>query len=238
MHSMNTSEALLLRKTPYRDADYILSLFTKDIGKISGIARNAKNSMKRFGARLEPFVHFRVSFKDTGREFKLIQDTETIQVFSSFIEDIELFTLGSLLLETTDTLIPRESPNEELFKLLIEALSNLNSKKSPLPIVLQFQLQALSISGYEPNLHSCAKCEKPIKGDSYFSTSGGGAVCFECVGERKNSFIFSKDFLLDTDLMESDLEKVLKYIKLFTKFTERHTEKEIKSSRFIEELKL
>jgi len=238
MHSMNTSEALLLRKTPYRDADYILSLFTKDLGKISGIARNAKNSMKRFGARLEPFVHFRVMFKDTGREFKLIQDTETIQFFSSFIEDIELFTLGSLLLETTDTLIPRESPNEELFKLLIEALSNLNSKKSPLPIVLQFQLQALSVSGYEPNLHSCAECEKPIKGDSYFSTNRGGAVCFECVGERKNSFIFSKDFLLDNDLMESDLEKVLKYIKLFTKFTERHTEKEIKSSRFIEELKL
>jgi len=235
---MNTSEALLLRKTPYRDADYILSLFTKDFGKINGIARNAKNSMKRFGARLEPFVHFRVMFKDTGREFKLIQDTETIQFFSSFIEDIELFTLGSLLLETTDTLIPRESPNEELFKLLIEALSNLNSKKSPLPIVLQFQLQALSVSGYEPNLHSCAECEKPIKGDSYFSTNRGGAVCFECVGERKNSFIFSKDFLLDNDLMESDLEKVLKYIKLFTKFTERHTEKEIKSSRFIEELKL
>jgi len=235
---MNTSEALLLRKTPYRDADYILSLFTKDFGKINGIARNAKNSIKRFGARLEPFVHFRVMFKDTGREFKLIQDTETIQFFPSFIEDIELFTLGSLLLETTDTLIPRESPNEELFKLLIEALSNLNSKKSPLPIVLQFQLQALSVSGYEPNLHSCAECEKPIKGDSYFSTNRGGAVCFECVGERKNSFIFSKDFLLDNDLMESDLEKVLKYIKLFTKFTERHTEKEIKSSRFIEELKL
>jgi DNA repair protein RecO (recombination protein O) len=142
------------------------------------------------------------------------------------------------MLETTDALIPRESPNEELFELLIEALTNLNSKKSPLPIVLQFQLQALSISGYEPSLHSCAKCEKPIEGNSYFSINGGGAVCFDCAGERKNSFIFSKNFLLDTALMESDLEKVLKYIKLFTKFTERHTEKEIKSSRFIEELKL
>jgi len=238
MHSMNTSEALLLRKTPYSDADYMLSLFTRDFGKISGIARNAKKSMKRFGARLEPFVHFRVIFKDSAKELKFIEDTETIQVFQGFIEDIELFSLGSLMLETTDALIPRESPNKELFDLLIGALSSLNSKKSPLPTLLQFQLQALSISGYEPNLHSCAKCEKPIEGDSYFSINGGGAVCFECIGERKNSFIFSKDFLFNTELMESDLEKVLKYIKLFTKFTQRHTEKELKSGRFIEELKL
>ena len=235
---MNSSEALLLRKTPYRDADYILSLFTRDLGKISGIAKNARKSMKRFGARLELFVHFRVRYKDSGKELKLIEDTETIQVFPAFIEDIELFTLGSLLLETTDALIPQESPNEEMFDLLIEALTNLNSRKSPLPIVLQFQLRALSISGYEPHLDTCAKCGKTIEGESYFSINGGGAVCYECGGERKNSFIFSKNFLLDTGLMESNLEKVLKYIKLFTKFTQRHTEKELKSGRFIEELKL
>jgi len=238
MHSMNTSEALLLRKAPYGDADYILSIFTKDFGKISGIAKNAKKSMKRFGARLEPFVHFRVMFKDSAKELRFLEDTETIQVFQNFIEDVELFALGSLMLETTDALIPKESPNEELFELLIEALSNLNSKRSPLPIVLQFQLQALSISGYEPSIDTCAKCERPIEGDSYFSINGGGSVCFECVGKRKNSFIFSKDFLLDSDSMESNLEKVLEYIKLFTKFTQRHTEKELKSRRFIEELKL
>ena len=238
MNSMDSTEAILLRKFPFRDSDYILSLFTRDLGKISGIARNAKNSMKRFGARLEPFVHFRVSFKETGREFKSIQDTETIEVFSAFIEDIELFSLGNLLLEITDALTPRESPNEEMFELLINALSKMNSKESPLPIVLHFQLQALSISGYEPNLNTCAKCEKPIDGDSYFSINGGGAVCFDCGGERKKGLIFSKDFIGDAGLMEANLEKVLKYIKLFTKFTERHTEKELKSARFIEELKL
>ncbi len=235
---MNSTEAILIRKIPYRDSDYILSLFTRDLGKISGIARNAKKSTKRFGARLEPFVHFSVSLKDTGRDFKLVQDTETIEVFPRFTEDIELFSLGSLLLETTDALTPREAPNPELFVLLIEALTKMNSKESPLPVVLDFQLQALSISGYEPNLHSCAKCGKDIEGDSYFSISAGGAICFKCGGERKNGFIFSREFLMNTEQMESNLEKVLKYIKLFTKFTERHTERELKSAKFIEELKL
>lgn len=235
---MHSIEALVLRKTPYRDSDYILSLFTKDLGKISGIARNAKNSMKRFGARLEPFVHIRVNLKETGRDFKLIQDTETIRVFSSFSEDIELFTLGSLMLEITDVLTPRESANQDMFELLIKALELMNSKESPLPIVLQFQLEALSIAGYEPNLYSCAKCEVPIEGDSYFSINGGGAICFKCAGDKKNGLIFSKDFIMDREIMEKDLEKVLKYIKLFIKFTERHTEKELKSGKFIQELKL
>jgi len=235
---MNSSEALLLRKFPYRDSDYIVNLFTKDLGKISGIARNAKNSMKRFGARLEPFVHFRVSYKDTGREFKSIQDTETIQIFPEFTKNIELFSLGNLILETTDVLIPKESPNLELFDTLIDSLARLNSGESPLPIVLEYQLQALSISGYEPNLYSCAKCGEPIDGDSYFSINGGGAVCFKCAGEKKNGLIFNKNFVLDRAIMESNLEKVQKYIKLFIKFTERHTDKELKSGKFIEELKL
>ncbi|MEM7008036.1 MAG: DNA repair protein RecO [Thermodesulfobacteriota bacterium] len=235
---MDSSEALLLRKIPYRDSDYILSLFTKDLGKISGIARGAKNSMKRFGARLEPFVHFNLTFKDTGKDFKIIQDTETIEVFSRFIEDIELFSFGNLILETTDALTPRELSNPEMFELLIEALSRMNSKENPLIVVVHFQLQALSISGYEPNLNSCAKCEKVIDGDSYFSIKGGGAVCFDCGGEKKKGFIFSRDFLIDEELMNANLEKVLKYIKLFIKFTEHHTEKELKSAKFIEELKL
>jgi DNA repair protein RecO (recombination protein O) len=235
---MNSSEALLLRKIPYRDSDFILSLFTRDLGKINGIARNAKNSVKRFGARLELFVYLRVSFKDTGRDFKLVQDTDTIEVFPGFIEDIELFSMGSLLLETTDALIPKESPNEGLFDLLVDALRKLNSKESPLPVVLQYQLQALSVSGYEPVLYSCAKCEEPIEGDSYFSINGGGAVCFKCAGDKKRGFIFNRDFIFDAALMQANLEKVLKYIKLFIKFTERHTEKELKSGKFIEELKI
>lgn len=234
---MKNSEALLLRKIPYRDSDFILSLFTRDLGKINGIARNAKNSMKRFGARLEPFIYLRINLKDTGRDFKLIQDTETIEAFPEFIEDFELFSLGSLLLETTDALIPKESPNEILFDLLIDSLRKLNLKESPLPVVLHYQLQALSISGYEPILHSCAKCEVPIEGDSYFSINGGGAVCFKCARDKKRGFIFNSDFIFDSGLMQANLEKVLKYIKLFIKFTERHTEKELKTGKFIEELK-
>jgi len=232
---MDMTEALLLRKMPYGDADLIVSLFTRDLGKVSGLAKNAKKSMKRFGGRLEPFVHSRVSFKEKSGGLKFIEDLETVRVFHAFMEDIELFTWGSYLLEYTDIVLPEQTPNPELFDLLIKTLDGLDSKKSVLPVVLGFQLDALSLSGYEPNLQSCVDCGRAIAGESFFSVKRGGAVCGDCSTQKHNSLI-SRQFLEDRDQMDIYLGKVLKYIKLFTKFTEYHTEKELKSSRFIEEL--
>ena len=234
---MSNTEALLLRKMPYRDADLILSLFTKDLGKVSGLARSAKNSMKRFGGRLEPFVHLRVRFKEGKGGMKLVEDVEAVQAYRAFMEDLDIFTWGSYLLEYTDAILPQETPNEELFELLINTLRELESKKSVLPLVLGFQLDALSLSGYEPNLASCVDCGAGIPGESYFSVKRGGAVCGNC-STHKNSSLISREFLEDRDSMDIYLSQVLKYIKLFTRFTEYHTEKELKSGKFIEELTL
>ena len=231
------TEALLIRKMPYRDADLILSLFTRDMGKVSGLARNAKNSMKRFGGRLEPFVYLRVGFKEGKGGMKLVDDVVAVRAYRAFMEDLELFTWGSYLLEYTDAVLPRDTPNEELFSLLIKTLSGLDSRKSVLPLVLGFQLDALSLSGYEPSLGSCVDCGSEIPGESYFSIKRGGAVCRNC-NTRKNSSLISKEFLQDRGSMDVYSSQVLKYIKLFTRFTEYHTEKELKSGKFIEELTL
>lgn len=232
---MSNTEALLLRKMPYRDADLILLLFTKDLGKVSGLARSAKNSMKRFGGRLEPFVHLRVRFKEGKGGMKLVDDVETVQAYRAFMEDLDLFAWGSYLLEYTDAILAQETPNQELFELLKNTLSELDSKKSILPLVLGFQLDALSLSGYEPSLASCVDCGADISGESYFSVKRGGAVCRNC-STQKNSSLISRQFLEDRDSMDIYLSQVLKYIKLFTRFTEYHTEKELKSGKFIEEL--
>ncbi len=233
---MNSSEAFLIRKTLYGDADYILTLFTRDFGKISGLAKHAKRSRKRFGGRLEPFVQFRVRFRDKSRDINFIEDTETIHVFHRFIENIELFLWGNFMLELIDILLPKESPNEELFDLLVGAFTELEEGRSILPAVLDFQLRALSLTGYEPNLDICAECAGQVEGESQFSVRKGGVVCGNCRDGARNGLMVSREFLLDKKMMEIQLAKVLQYIKLFTEFTEYHTEKELKSSKFIEEL--
>jgi DNA repair protein RecO (recombination protein O) len=235
---MKSSEALLLRKRPQGDADYILTLFTRDFGKISGLAKNAKMSSKRFGGRLEPFVLFRARFREKPGGIKFIEDTETVEVFHRLMKDIELFMLGSFITESAEILLPKDSPNEDMFELIVDTLRELNAGKSPLPAVLVFQLGALSHSGYAPSLNVCTGCGRQLGGKARFSVSKGGTVCSECAEGAQNGVIISGEFLSDRESMEIHLGKVLKYIKLFSRFTEYHTEKKLNSAKFIEELKI
>lgn len=233
---MQTSEAFLLRKIEYGEADYIISLFTRDFGKIKGLAKNAKKSRKRFGGRLEPFVYFRVRFREKQTGLKFIEDCETIRVFSIFREYIELFTWGSFILENIDVLLPEEEPNDKIFELLVETLSSLDSNKSPIPVILKFQLSLLSLSGYKPNFDTCAECGKVVEEDGFFSIKKGGVFCDNCSKDKSNGFFMSKNFLLNADSTEDNLESVFNRIKLLSKFTEYHTGKEFKSSKFLEEI--
>lgn len=230
------SEAFLIRKIPYGDADYVLTLFTRDYGKIAGFAKHARKSRKRFGGRLEPFIQFRVRMKDKSRDMYFIEDADTIRVYHSFMENIELFLWGSFMLESLDALLPKDSPNEELFEILVNALRELDEGMSVLPVVLEFQLRILSASGYEPNFEMCSVCDKPVEGEARFSVERGGVVCGEC-SDSKKGIMVSGNILRDRESMEMNLSKVLQYIKLFTTFTEYHTERKLKTSQFIEELR-
>lgn len=235
---MKSSEALLLRKRPHGDADYIITLFTRDFGKINAFAKNAKSSRKRFGGRLEPFVLFRARFRDKPGDMRFLEDIETVEVFRHMMENLELFVWGSFMTESAEILLPRESPNEDIFSLFVDTLRGLDSGKSVMPLILGFQLGTLSLSGYGPSLDVCAECGKEAGRGARFSIKKGGALCAECGGGAENGIAFSGEFLRDRESMETEPGKVLKYIKLFSKFTEYHTEKKLNSSKFIEELKL
>jgi DNA repair protein RecO (recombination protein O) len=169
---------------------------------------------------------------------KFLEDLETIEVFRHLMEDLELFMWGSFMTESAEILLPKESPNEDMFNLFVDTLRELDSGKSAMPLVLAFQLGTLSLSGYGPSLDACAECGKEAGTGARFSIRKGGVLCAECAAGAENGIAFSGDFLRDKELMEIHLGKVLKYIKLFSRFTEYHTEKKLNSSKFIEELKI
>lgn len=128
---MQLSESFILKKNIYGEADYILSIFTRDYGKITGFARNAKKSSKRFGGRLEPFIHLRISFRNRSGSMNFVEDCETISVFSSFMQNVDLFALGSFIMENIEILVPKEEPNEKTFSLLVDTFSSLDSGGPP-----------------------------------------------------------------------------------------------------------
>lgn len=230
---MKSSEAFVLRKIEYGESDYIVSLFTKDFGKISGLAKNAKKSRKRFGGRLEPFVHINVRLREKPGSMKFIEDAETIKVFPAFMEDIDLFMWGSFLSENIDMLLPEEEPNNEIFELLVNALSAMDRKQSPLAVILDFQLSLLSLSGYKPSFDTCLECGKQVN-EGVFSIAKGGVFCSNCKKEISEGFLISRDILSGQEVSSSNVAEMFNHIRLLSKFTEYHTGKEFKSSKFIE----
>lgn len=233
---MQLSESFILKKNIYGEADFILSIFTREYGKITGFARNAKRSSKRFGGRLEPFVHLRISFRSRAGRMNFVEDCETISVYPSFMQNVQLFALGSFIIENIEVLVPQEEPNEKTFGLLVDTFSSLDSGRSALPELLRFQLSILKLSGLMPNLQSCAECGRVIGERSSFSIKKGGFICSGCSSGKTGGLDLPRDFLLDSGLMDGDHGMAFNYVNLFRKFTEYHTGKEFKSFKLVEEL--
>ncbi|MEE9252841.1 MAG: DNA repair protein RecO [Thermodesulfobacteriota bacterium] len=147
---MNSTNAFVIRKYPHGEADYIVELFTRDYGKLSAVAKNAKKSVKRFGGRLERFVLLKVGLNTRPRGMPVLEECLIQNVFGSLMDNLKLFSWGSFVLETLDVLTPYEDPDEGIFDLINHTLASLNGGQSPLKAILDFQLQILALSGYSP----------------------------------------------------------------------------------------
>lgn len=230
---MENCEALLIKKSTYGEADYIITFFTKELGKQQGFAKSAKKSKKRFGGRLEPFIHLKVDFKLIENRLNSINDVSVIKVYSGIMQSLESFAIGSFVLEYIDIVTSENAESEELFNETIKTFDMLNSNKNLLPTLLKFQLKALELCGYKPSLET-TNDEKKVK----FNISEGSVVSSTNKANNIGIFDFYLDIISNPDLMEIFLAKVASNIKVLTKYTEYHTGKQFKSSKFLEELNL
>ncbi len=230
--SEKITEAYLLKKTVYKEADYILNFYTKDFGKISCIAKSAKKSRKRFGGRLELFLELRIKIKSGIKNIKYLEDCNIIKPFSNMMNDLDKFKFGSFILEYVDILSEPEEANRDMFLLLKQSMEEINQKKNIYSLIPRFQYKALRSVGLNPELTSCYKCGQSIEDIGYLSMRQGGIACKECAKKLK---VLADEYKFIRKFNEEDRESILKNILLFTKFTKYHTGKEFKSEKFLME---
>jgi len=168
---MQKTLAFVIRKTPIGEADYVVELFTREIGKLRCIAKGARKSKKRFGGRLEPFLELSVIIRESRRGMPLLTEVNVRQVFSSFQRDLGLFSWGVFVLETVDLLTPSQDPDPGIFDVAIETMQRLNDNHDVLETVMDFQLRALALAGYgiEPKAKS-GDNEEQLKGIKALTT--------------------------------------------------------------------
>jgi DNA repair protein RecO (recombination protein O) len=145
------TEAIVLRLTDYGEADRIVSLFTLEHGKLSGIARGAKRSRKRFGGALEAFAHLKLQLH-LGTGLANLVSADILGIFPGVRAELTKIGFAAYACELVERLTPEEEPNPRLFRLLYCYLERLDIAPTSPSDRRFFAVNLLKILGYQPEL--------------------------------------------------------------------------------------
>lgn len=173
-----SSEAVVLRSWPLFEADLIVSLFTRDYGRVRGIARSALKSRRRFGGALEPMTLARAWFAERPRQDLVRLDQLEIihSPLSSPVGPVRLAIL-SFFSELLDEALPERDPQETVFRLIAAVLEQATVEQPWMPLTY-FQLWMTRLMGLLPDITRCTVCGDPLRaGEVYFAGQADGLFC-------------------------------------------------------------
>ena len=176
----HTINAIVIRRTDLAEKDRILTLFSKESGRISAVAKGARRPGSRLGGASEPFTYSKMLIS-TGRDLDIIAQAEIIESFPNVKQNIDAVSYGIYMLELIGNFIDSEQANAQLFDNLLSAMYILESGTDPKLTTRYFELNMLDVLGYKPHFDVCLRCAGPIGIEkAVFSPSMGGMICKEC----------------------------------------------------------
>ncbi len=174
------SEAIVLSHKNWGEADRMLWLYTRELGKVQAIAKGVRKMRSRKAGHLEPFTCSNLMFA-RGRSFLIITQAETLAPLSELREDLLLVGYAAYIIELLDRFTYEEDENRLIYQLLKDTLTRINDETSPYLAVRYFEIHLLDLLGYKPELTKCINCDSLIQAeDQFFSISLGGVVCPGC----------------------------------------------------------
>jgi DNA repair protein RecO (recombination protein O) len=174
-------EAIVLRTHKLGEADRIITLLTRQHGRVRAVAKGVRRTTSRWGSRLEPFTHVDLQLAE-GRSLDTITQAETLDPFHARLGlDYERYTAGTAMLETAERLVTEEKePSVQHFLLLVGGLRAMAAEEHAASQILDsYLLRSLAVSGYAPSFDHCTSCG--VAGPHrYFNPSAGGVLCTTC----------------------------------------------------------
>jgi DNA repair protein RecO (recombination protein O) len=176
--ALRESEAIVLRTYPLREADLLVTLFTRIEGKVHGVARSAKKSKKRFGGALEPLTYVR-AFYDVKERQELVRLDSCEVLDSPMASEVSYARVVALghIAELLDELLPDHEANDAIFRLTLSVLHVLTGANVWMPITY-FELWLTRLVGFLPELDECVVCGRSLNGSrAYFHALADGVMC-------------------------------------------------------------
>jgi DNA repair protein RecO (recombination protein O) len=192
-----TTPAIVVRARVFGESDKIVTFLTRDLGKLSGIAKGAKHSKRRFVNVLEPFTHVSLRVRQRpASDLAFISACEILDAPRSFTRDLQKFAFASYMLELADRMVRGREAGPETYELVRDALALLDRSQAEPGLLRAFELHLLRLTGYEPALDRCRRCGVGVSAETgmYAQPARGGLLCGRCRGEGR-SYVISRPTL-------------------------------------------
>jgi len=185
MPAEESTPAIVIRARDYSESDRIVTLLTRDFGKLSGIAKGAKASRRRFERKLEPFSQVVLYFRrrPQGQLVFITRAERGENPPPELEDDLTKIALGSYMLELADALTSEEAEATEAYRVLDDALDALGRGAAAIGLRQAYELRMLAAAGFGLEFGRCRVCGTVTEAEEeavYFVVSRGGIVCTHC----------------------------------------------------------
>jgi DNA repair protein RecO (recombination protein O) len=175
--------AVVLRLVDYGESDRIVTLLSRERGKVTAFARAARASRRRFGGALEPFTLLAAELRERqGADLLGLESVTALRPHGAIRGDLARIACAGYAAELARELVRDHEPHEELFDLLVAYLGALDRGPARPAALRAFELGALRAAGLAPRLDACARCGGPLPAGApvRFDPGHGGALCATC----------------------------------------------------------
>jgi DNA repair protein RecO (recombination protein O) len=179
--------AITLKSRKWGEADRIVTLYAKQLGKIRAVARGARRLKSRLGAALEPLTLCELNlFEKSGDSLYRVSQVDLVEPFIRFREDLTLMAAAARMANVVGAVTPDGDPDPELFNTLEQGLRSMVTSDDPAFTALLFQIRLLGLTGFRPQTDQCAACGKTkVIQEPQFSPASGGLVCPTCASRQR-----------------------------------------------------
>ncbi len=208
---LRESEAIVLRTYRLGEADKIVSLFTRQLGRLRGVAAGAQRTKSRYGGTLEPLSYIRLwVFDRENRDLQRINAAELVESFFDMQKDYRIQVAAKYISEVAERSLPERDVNERTFRLVLAVLRALKLSGEINRPLVYFNYWLVKLGGFLPDLERCMACGRALgEGAGYYGPGAEGLRCERCRAGQADQAISAKALELLETARQSALDRWL-----------------------------
>lgn len=229
------TEAVVLGSTDWHETSKIVTFYTKDFGKIKGVAKGARRKKSKFSP-LETLSHHTIVFYEReDKDLYTLSECQVRETFPNIRKDIKKVAYSAYLIELVDAVSTSEK-NEALFDLFLKALHFLERREDSEIIICAFETRLLDILGFGLHLDTCLICKKRLKDNFKFNPGLGGLICIHHSQDGIKISEEARNFLKSPGIKKTSLETRKELKTVLQNSILYHIGKRLESLDFLEAL--